>query len=380
MKRIQSYFRYQTLVPFVLAISALSFLALLTQSLTTIDLIVENRQSALTFIYITMLILPQLLGIIMPIAVFIAALFSLNRMNIESEIVVAKGAGYSPWQIASPVIRVAIYAMIVHLFINLFLQPFSQREMREALLDVRTDLASQLVRPGEFNTPAPGLTVYTAGLNRTGEMRDVLIYDSRDADTPSTYTAKSAVIGRRGDEAVLVMREGDLQYADQQGVVQIVGFDDYQFDLSEVMTLDPVLRLKTSDQYLHELFLDDPYNYARRQFRESYLAEGHSRLATPFYNIALVMIALCFLVRGDYQRLGYGKRIAMAAGVGFIIRLAGFAIAAAAEDDSALNAYQYGIPVLTIITCGLYLFSKKRAADIIRWRKRETKYTVELVS
>ena len=379
MKRIQSYFKQQALVPLVLAISALSILALLTQSLSTIDLIVENRQSAMTFIYITLLVLPQLLGIILPIAVFIAALFTLNKMNVESEIVIAKSAGYSPWQISSPVLRVAIYAMIAHLFINLFLQPFSQREMREALFDVRTDLASQLVKAGEFNTPAPGLTVYTAGLTPNGKMRDVLIYDSRDASTPSTYTAQTAVIGRRNGEAVLVMQEGDLQYRDPQGVIQIVGFDDYQFDLSEVMTLDPVLRLKPSDQYLHELFQDDPYNYARRQFRESYLAEGHSRLATPLYNIALVMIALCFLVRGEFQRMGYGKRIAMAAGVGFLLRLMGFIITAAAEDDSAINIYQYAMPGAAILASGYYIFSRKRAKEVFTFKSKPQKYSVELI-
>lgn len=365
-------------MPLVLAISALSILALLTQSLSTIDLIVENRQSAMTFIYITLLVLPQLLGIILPIAVFIAALFTLNKMNVESEIVIAKSAGYSPWQISSPVLRVAIYAMIAHLFINLFLQPFSQRELREALLDVRTDLASQLVRPGEFNTPAPGLTVYTAGLDQNGQMSDVLIYDSRDAEAPTTYTAKNAAIGKRSGQAILVMREGALQYRDPQGIVQIVGFDDYQFDLSEVMTLDPVLRLKTSDQYLHELFFDDPYNYMRRQFRESLLAEGHSRLASPLYNLALVMIALCLLVRGDYQRMGYGKRIAIAVATGFIIRLMGFAVLAEADDDSSLNIYQYLIPSVTILTAGYYLLSKRRAREIFRFKNKPQQDIVEL--
>lgn len=363
VKRIQSYFRWQALVPLIMAISALAILALLTQSLSTIDLIIENRQSALTFIYITLLVLPQLLGIILPIAVFISVLFALNKMNVESEIVVAKAAGYSPWQIASPVLRVAIYAAIAHLFINLFLQPFSQREMREALLDVRTDLASQLVKPGEFNEPAPGLTVYASGVNTNGQMSDVLIFDARDFDNPTTYTSQSAVIGKREDRAVLVMNAGNLQYLDDNQDVQIIGFDNYQFDLSQVMTLDPVLRLKTSDQYLHELFLDDPTNYARRQFREAYLAEGHSRLATPLYNIALAMIAMCFLIRGDYQRMGYTGRIVAAAGTGFIVRLLGFTLAGAAESDDALNYYQYALPLTAIVICALYLFSKKRARD-----------------
>ena len=372
MKTIQTYYRNSALVPLLLTIAALSVLALLTQSLKTIDLIVENRQSAGTFLTITALALPQLIGLILPIAVFIAGLYALNKMNVDSEIVVAKAAGYSPWQIASPVLRVAIYAMIVHLIINLFVQPFSQREMRKAILDVRTDLASQLVRPGEFNTPAPGLTVYTSAVLQSGQMSDVLIYDSRDPENPSTYTAKSGAINTVNGKAVLIMRSGNVQYGtagfapDDEREIRIVGFDDYQFDLSEVMTLDPTLRLKTSDQYLHELLRDDRSDYARRQFYEERLAEGHMRLATPLYNIALMMIAVSFLVRGEFKRMGYGRRIAIAALIGFLIRLSGFAIESAAEDDVAMNAFQYAVPVMTIIVCIVYMNGRKQAKTLFK--------------
>jgi len=372
MKLIQEYFRNATLVPLLMTIGALSVLALLTQSLQTIDLIVENRQSAGTFLMITILALPQLIGVILPIAVFIASLYALNRMNLDSETVVAKAAGYSPWQIASPVLRVAVYAMIVHLIINLFVQPFSQREMRKAILDVRTDLASQLVRPGEFNTPAPGLTVYTSAIGQSGEMNDILIYDSRDPDNKSTYTAKTGSINTVNDKAVLIMRNGNVQYGSagydeaDTNEIRIVGFDDYQFDLSEVMTLDPTLRLKTGDQYLHELLRDDRDDYAKRQFYEERLAEGHMRLSSPLYNIALVMIAIAFLVRGEFQRMGYGRRIAIAAFIGFFIRLLGFAVESAAEDDAALNIFQYAIPVLTIIVCIVYLNGRRQAKTMFR--------------
>ena len=372
MKLIQTYFRNATLVPLLMTIGALSVLALLTQSLQTIDLIVENRQSAGTFLMITVLALPQLIGVILPIAVFIASLYALNRMNLDSETVVAKAAGYSPWQIASPVLRVAVYAMIAHLIINLFVQPFSQREMRKAILDVRTDLASQLVRPGEFNTPAPGLTVYTSSVGQSGEMNDVLIYDSRDPDNKSTYTAKTGSINTVNDKAVLIMRIGNVQYgsagydSDDENEIRIVGFDDYQFDLSEVMTLDSTLRLKTGDQYLHELLRDDRDDYAQRQFYEERLAEGHMRLSSPLYNIALVMIAIAFLVRGEFLRMGYGRRIAIASFIGFFIRLLGFAVESAAEDDAALNAFQYAIPLMTIFVCIVYMNGRRQAKTMFR--------------
>lgn len=363
MKLIQKYFRRHALTPLILCVTSLSVLALLTQSLSTIDLIIENRQSAVTFLYITVLTLPKLLGVILPIAVFIAILYALNRLNVDSEVVVAKAAGYSPWQLASPALRVGVYALIAHVLINLFIQPYAQREMRSALFEVRTDLASQLVRPGEFNTPIDGLTVYAADVRSSGEMRDILIYDARQAETPTTYTSQTGLVSKATGSPVLTMSEGHVQYEDENGEVRIVGFDNYQFDMTEVMSLDRPLYLKPSDQYLGELLLGTGDNPRREQYLNDYLAEGHARLSAPLYNIALVMIAVCFLVRGEFKRMGYSGKIALAAFLGFFVRLMGFAMASAAEGDSSLNIYQYGIPVATILLGVWYMSNRRLKAE-----------------
>ena len=142
MKLLQRYILSQAAAPALLCLSALALLALLTQSLQTLDLIVENRQSAGTFFYITILALPQLIGIILPLAVFMAALYALNRLNNDSELVVAKANGVSPWAMGTPVLRLGVYALIAHLVINLLLQPLSFREMRSEILKVRSKRAS----------------------------------------------------------------------------------------------------------------------------------------------------------------------------------------------------------------------------------------------
>ena len=124
--------------------------------------------------------------------------------------------------------------------------------------------------------------------------------------------------------------------------------------------MDSVLRLKTSDRYLHELLNPNPREYVNRKYRQELAAEGHSRLATPLYNLALVMLALSFMIRGEHQRMGYGRRIALCAAIGFIIRLSGFGLASAAKTAPVMNWFQYGLPLLIIICCGLYLLRRRR--------------------
>lgn len=374
MTLLQRYFWTQALYPLLLSLTALAALALLTQSLQTLDLIVENRQSGLTFLYITVLALPQLISIIMPLAVFMSTLYALNRLNMDSEMVVAKASGFSPWQIASPALRLGMYALIAHLILNLVIQPFAFSQMRGEILKVRTDIASQMVRAGEFVTPTAGLTVYAREIAPDGAMKDVIIYDTRDDSGATTHTAKTGRL-TRGNEtsASLILQNGNVQQILDDGSLDLVAFDDYQIDLSDIMAMDSVLRRKPSDLYLHELLRPDQRVYANRKYRQELKAEGHNRLAAPIYNLAFVMLALCFMIRGEHQRMGYGRKIALCAALGFIIRLIGFGLASAAESDASLNPVQYALPLLVCLLCGLYLLHRKRIRSAKHFFKRARK-------
>src|SRR5690606_21797801 len=88
MALIDRYLLKQLVGPTILATLALTAVALLSQSLAALDIIVSQRQTALIFGKITLLAMPQLINIVLPIALFVAALVALNRLHTEQEIVV----------------------------------------------------------------------------------------------------------------------------------------------------------------------------------------------------------------------------------------------------------------------------------------------------
>jgi lipopolysaccharide export system permease protein len=368
MPLLQRYLFSQVFWPTVLALAALALLALLTQSLQTLELIVENRQSALTFLKITGLALPQLISIILPLAVFMATLYSLNRMTGDSELIVAKASGVSPWQISSPLIRLGVMAMMAHLIITLVAQPFAFRQMRAEILKVRTDLASQLVQAGEFVRPARDLTLYAREISPNGDLQDIIIYDARDPEDALLHTAKTGEVQRTPAGAALQLRTGAVQQVLPQGGLDVIEFEDYRLDLSEAFAFDTQLRLKASDLYLHELLRPDPRSFIYGAQRAEYAAEGHARLSEPLYNVALIILALCFMIRGEHLRLGYGRRIILCTAIGFLLRILGFAAASAAEGNMALNILQYALPGGVILGGILYLL--RRGKTIRRGAKR----------
>lgn len=364
MRLIDRYLMRQLLGPVALATLALTSVALLSQSLAGLDLIVNQRQSALVFLKVTLLYMPQLINLILPVAVFVAALVALNRLHTEQEIVVCFAGGMSRWRVISPAMRLACTIALLALLMNLFVQPAAFRELRQELFDVRTDLAATLVREGEFTEPAPGLTVYAQSVDGQGNLRNLFIHQVKADGATTTYTAEKGRVGRAQGRPVLFMTNGSNQEFSSRGVLNYLTFEEYIFDLSPMATSDELIHYKPSDRWLHELFFPDLQQDWERRNRLDLLAEGHARIASPLYNIAFMALALNAIIGGGFSRLGYGRRIATMGAVAAGVRLVGFLVQSGAEDEAWLNVLQYLVPLITIWAALAQIFRGKVSRHI----------------
>jgi lipopolysaccharide export system permease protein len=334
--------------PTILATLSLSGVALLSQSLQALDLIVNQGQSASVFFKITLLGLPSLVSMILPIAIFVASLVALNRLQTEQELVVCFAGGMSRWRVISPTLRLAVFAVLLSLVINLWIQPLCARAMRLEMFKVRTDLVSTLVQEGQFTQPAPGLTVYARQVLAHGDLKNLFVDQQKPGGGSSTFTAKDGQIAERNGLPVLIMRHGSNQQMSKTGVLDYLAFDEYTFDLAPFMPTGEEVHYKASDRYLHELFYPDLAQGWEQQNKLKLYAEGHARVSGPLYNIALVSLALAAVLGGGFSRMGYGRRIAMAAALAAVVRIVGVGVQAVADDNAWLNLLQYAVPILTV--------------------------------
>jgi lipopolysaccharide export system permease protein len=349
MRLIERYLFRQLLGPTLLAVAALGAVAFLSQSLSNLEIIVDQRQSALIFIKLTLLATPQLLNMIMPIAVFVAALSVLNRMQTDQELVVVFAGGMSRWRVVSPAVRLALGAVLVGLVMNLWIQPMTYRAIRSITYQARSDLASTLVRAGEFSQPSDGLTVYAKSVDHDGLIHDLFIHQEGDPKakegSATTYTAREGRIAKRNGQPVLIMRQGSNQSFSSTGVLNYLSFDEYIFPLSPFLKVERSVRYKQSDRFMHELFSPDLSQEWEQKNRLKMLAEGHARLSTPLYNLTFMAMALAAVLGAPFSRLGYGGRIAMVGVAAALVRIVGFGVQAACDDQEWLNVLQYVVPL-----------------------------------
>lgn len=344
MTLFQRYMFRQLLWPFLASMLALSGLALLTQSLSNLDLIAERGDTAIAFFLITLLAMPQVIALLLPVATFIAVAIALNRMVGDSELIVGAAAGMNRRQRLTPVLRLAAYIVLANLVINLFVQPASFRQMRELLYEIRTDIAASFMREGEFVQLGDSVTFYVREITEDGVMNQVFIEDGR-SQTLASYAASRGVIARTERGPVMLLESGVLTQVEESGVLSRLSFDRYEFALTAFVDSSAAFVFKDSDKFLPELLNPSASDIARARTASELYAEGHYRLSAPLYNLAFALIAAAAFFAVEHRRTGYTRFVLAAGTAALLLRLAGFAIQAAASSDSSLNPVQYALPI-----------------------------------
>ena len=346
MYRLQQYLFRQLLAPFAVILAGLTLVAMLTQSLSQMDLLLERGQSPLTLLSISALAAPQFMAVVCPIALFAAVCVTYNRLHLDNELVIGSAAGLGNGVLAEPALRLAVMAMLGVLAVNLFVQPFTYREMRDRLFEIRSDLATTLVREGQFRAPIEGLTIYAQRVDRGGGMTNLLISDQRVPGQTITYVAREGAIVRVEGEPGISMRDGSVQQRLPSGEVEMVGFSTYVLELGGFAAAGETVLYKPSDRYLHELFQPDMTSYWDRTHGGELVAEAWKRLASPFLSLAAVLLALVAVLGGAFSRKGYNDRIGIASIQMVGLLLVALAAFPAFEDAPELSPLQFAIPLV----------------------------------
>jgi lipopolysaccharide export system permease protein len=348
MNKLQRYYFSQTLPLFLLIMAGLTLVALLSQSLSQLDLLFERGQSASTFLGISLLATPQIMAVILPVGLFAAVASAYSRMHQDNEIIIAYASGWTIWRVALPAFRLAAVAMLVALVINLFVQPVALRDMRERLFAIRSDFASMLVREGEFRTASDGLMVYAQKIERNGTMTGLLISDTKSASVPVTFIAQTGIISKLETGPVIVMKNGSIQRKLPNGDLDVVGFSTYVFELKGFADQTLALFYKPSDRFLSELVKPDMTHYWDQAHTGDLYTEANRRLASPLLSFAAVALALFAVLGGPYSRNGYTKRIGVASAALVVMLLAFSGILPAAANQPILGAFLYLIPLAVV--------------------------------
>ena len=348
---------------FLLVLINLTAVIWITQILRQIDLITNQGQTILVFLRITSLLLPILMLVIAPIAIVIAICYALTKLNSDSELVVMNAAGISPRRTVRPVFTSSVIVAIFVAYMSAFLAPWLQRKMAVEFAKVRTDVVSNIVRPGTFTSVDRGLIFHIRERHGENQFQGVFIDDTRSPDERVTIIAEYGQIVQQGDSAFLIMRDGNVERRrSKDRDPTIVVFDQYAFDLTRLAPA-PQINVGLREKYVWELAFpaaDDPvFKLSPSQFR----VEFHGRVFAPLYPLAFGVIA--FAILGFPRTTRQSGAVSMFAVIAAVatLRLGEFAGTAIATTSPVMLAVVYAM-ILGSIGLGAYVIWRGIPIDL----------------
>ncbi len=366
------YILGQLMIPVAVLAFLMTSVIWLINILPLLDLVINRGQSAPTFLYLILLLLPTLLLIILPIAFFFAALITLQRLWGDSELVVMASAGYSLRQLCVPVLAAAAIVMVVTYACALWLAPAGQRALRDKVLDIRADMAGALLNEGDFNTPSPGLTVFIRRLGSDGGIQGILVHDNRDKARPVTYIAEKGVLAQTPGGTRLIMLDGTIETSSKNGAqLQVLHFESDTINMDQFSGPTRATLRKIQERYLDELLWPSEPGISQK-IRNQFFAEAHYRLSQPLYCVTFALIALAAVLRGRRQRGSVAARLTIASLIAAGLRIAGYGVMGVAQRYPALVTVFYLLPGLGALAAVLVLMGYSPRAILARWQAHRT--------
>jgi lipopolysaccharide export system permease protein len=342
---------------FVIILVTLTTIVWLATALKQLDLIVSQGQGFVLFLKMTVLSLPSLMALIAPNAMLMASLYTLDRMNGDSELIVMTAAGAPVWRIGAPFVLLASMVCVVILICNLWVMPASMRALRALITQVRTDVISQVLQPGRFSSTEPGLTFHIRDRSPTGDLLGLLVHDERDEKLVMSYLAERGRIISNDDGAYLVMFDGHVhryEVKDPSKGVQIVAFDQYVLNISDFSAKDTSSKeLRPRERYLSELLNPDPKLLKNKGASGQLRTELHDRFSTPFYPLLFAFLAVAVLGHARTTRESRWAQILVAAGVAVGLRVSGLTASNLVTLSAGATPLVYLIPIGAIIVAAL---------------------------
>ncbi len=358
--------RLHLLDRYILKIAALAALVLLvgltgviwvTQALREVDLITGKGQTVYIFFTVTLLSLPALIAGIAPVALFMATLYTLNRLNGDSELIVMNASGIAPSRLTRPFIVLTLATSVLVGYMSISVMPAGFRALRDLITVIRADFVANVVKEGQFVTLDSGITFHYR--ERSGDaLLGIFMQDRRDPKQPAVYIAERGRTVDVDGNSFLMLEKGTIQRESAaQDTTSIISFERYALNLS-ALSGDPAggegegsgdgVIYKPRERTTWALLNQDPnepyYTFQAGRFR----AELHNRLSAPLYPIAFMLVAFALLGEARTTRQGRAAAIQAAILLVAAVRIGAYAAWTASVRSGFAALLLYLLPLATI--------------------------------
>ncbi len=372
----ERYILNRVLLISITTLASLVMIVLITQVLIFINIVTSSGEAIRTFMAMAAMLVPMVTGIVLPFALLIGVSNALNSMHADSETVVMEAAGLSRSVAIKPVMMLAVVASLLSLFNSLAVEPAANRQLRDIITQVRTDMVGLAVRSEAFHRLDDNLYLQIGGQLPGGTFESIFIADLRDPESELLYYAQKGSITDHDATKLLVLQDGEVHRSNTRtGEVSIITYAAYAIDLTQFTAAQDGNTYLPKEMPLRDLMNPD-LNGASSVWQPKQIKnELHRRLSDWLYPLALVPIALYFSAGARSNRQERVWSLMGAAGAALLVRGAGFFVVEQSGGSAMLGVLPYAVPLGSLIFFCALLATGKRLTLPQPWIDRISEIT-----
>ena len=353
MSRISIYVIKEISSSFLFIFSLLTIVIWLSQALRHLELLANDSVNLSSYLFYTFLLLPKLSMVTVPIAIFLGIIFALNKLRIDSELIIFGSTGNSNRDIlVKPLIVISIFFFLIILFLSVYLVPQSSAELRSKIFEIRSSsISTSILKEKRFITPDTKLTVFFKTI-KDQEIYGILLHDRSEKNNIKTYVAKRGFLDTNELGSTLHLYDGTMQiFNEQQMRISEIDFKSYVIDLKLFETVKNKFFYadeKSTSQLIKKILTK---NYNNEEF-----AVLHNRFIRSLYIFSLVFLPLIIfkLIRKPDDKSGITISIVLF--IGLFIKFFEITMESILIKNNSMLLINYISPILIFLIVFTILF------------------------
>jgi lipopolysaccharide export system permease protein len=318
MRIIDRYVIREVLLPFLIGLLIFTFLLIIPFLIQVAEDFISKGVPLVVVGRVIVTLLPQALGLTIPMALLVGLLVAFGRLSADREFVALQACGVSLLRLLRPVAVLSFLAWTATSYVLLVALPNANQAYREITFNIVAERAEGQVKPRVFFDDFPDIVLYVRAVPPSGTGWDgVFMADNRPGKPESIYLARHGrvIINRDNRTVEMELDHGTRHTADAAGKYEV-----FQFEHS-VLSLNPESMFPRTGPARGEREMSIPELRARAAelAKQGYsphnpLMEIHKKFSIPF---ACLIFGVIGLALGATSRRD-GKLASFVLGIGVI--------------------------------------------------------------
>src|SRR5262245_2109512 len=210
---LDRYLVREIVLPFFLWLLLLTFVLIMPPILQNAEQLIAKGVAWPIVLRVLATLLPQALGITIPMALLLGILIGLGRLSADREFVALQACGVSIFRVMRPIVVLSLASWAATAWVMIVALPSANQTFRNITFNVIASKAESDIKPRVFFDQFPNRVLYVRDAPPGGGWRDVFLADAtRNSETTAYFARQGRLnLGRVKQTVELVVDEGTRQ-------------------------------------------------------------------------------------------------------------------------------------------------------------------------